>query len=60
MPEKDHSKFLSVSELMIRWNVCRASIYNMIRDNQLPYFKVRGATRIPIDKVEELETGARR
>jgi excisionase family DNA binding protein len=40
-----------------RWNCCRQTIYNMLRDGELHSYTVRGCRRIPLSEIERIEAG---
>ena len=48
---------LSPAKLAQRWGCCRQTIYNMINDDELHSFTVRGCRRIPFSEIERVEAG---
>jgi excisionase family DNA binding protein len=48
------SRVYSVDQTADVLGVCRASIYNMMIDGELPYIVIAGRRRVPVEIVENL------
>ncbi len=53
------AKLITINQLMQRWGVSRATIYNMFSCGQLRPIKIRGATRVSVRQVNEIENHRR-
>lgn len=51
------NKYLTAEELANRWRVKRKKIYKMREEKQIPFTRIGGNYRFPLDAIEKYEQG---